>query len=137
MHKKEAIEKARQDVRARAVQAIKAKVAKLERAIDIVNEIPFGVPVHIVYANCSVGESNGPTTRQDNELVVTITSLSGSEVICILLAWEKPWWEARKIGVALDLTKVKIWKPFDKNDAGLYINWFQLTEEFKKLAFGK
>lgn len=125
------------DVRARAVQAIKAKVAKLERAIGIVNGIPFGVPIHIVYEGCSVGEGNGPTTRQDNELVVTVKKLLRLEFICDLMALEKPWWKTKKIPIAVELTKVKDWKPFDKNDAGLYINWFELTEEFKKLAFRK
>jgi len=125
------------DVRARAVQAIKAKVAKLERAMGMVNEIPFGVPVHIVHENCSVGESNGPTTRQVNEVVATVESVTGSEIVCNLLAWEKAWWAARKMGLAIDLKNVSSWKFFDKNDAGLYMNWYHLSEEFKKLAYGK
>jgi hypothetical protein len=69
-----------------------------------------------------------------------IKNISGSELMCDLLAWEKPWWEAIKqqdTGVCIVLTKVKNWEFFNKNDAGLYVNWFFLTEEFKKLAFGK
>lgn len=126
-----------QDMRARAVQAIKTKIAKYKRSISIVNEVPFGVPIHIVYESCSVGEGDGPTTRQDNELVVTVRKLLRLEFICDLLALEKPWWKTKKIPIAVELTKIKSWKLFNKNDAGLYINWFRLTEEFKKLAFGK
>lgn len=125
------------DVRARSIQAIKAKIAELERAIGIVNEIPFDVPVHIVHENCSVGESNGPTTRQVNEIVAIVENVTGSEVVFNLLAWEKPWWAANKITLAIDIEDISSWKLFDKNDAGLYMNWYHLTEEFKQLAFGK
>ena len=122
-----------------AIKSIKARIDELHRAVNIIKRLPVHVPVHIVYEDCTVGEGNGPipTTRQDNEMVIKANKFISSEIMCDVLAVEKPWWKAKEFIVSIEFTKIKSWKPFDKNDAGLYVNWSLLSEEFKKIAFGK
>jgi len=137
----------RRDGRTRAIEYYEKKVKEHLTALEIIKSIPMNKVLHITTRQCLLQDltSYKKVGKVAGGKVVIPLTWNGDSIRCQVLAVEHLCYDSRAI-----LEKVKRgddckdpirfleflnWKEFNKNDAGLYVNWVAITPEFKRIAF--
>lgn len=135
-------------LRYQAILAYERKITEHQHALDTIKSIPTDKMLHIVRPTFTVEIRNvrpTHTTWIDGGWIVIPRKWNLDSLRCHVLAIEYPGFDANKIvtdpnGTFLDAIRfldIRSWHLFNPNDAGLYVNWAALSEDFKRIAFNK
>ena len=130
--------------RAKAITYCEHKIMEHQRALETIKHIPTDKVLHVIRKiYCQTGSR---THRfEDCGTILIARSWNIDSLRCHILAVEKPSHAASRL-IAVDQVNqsiissvrfldFKTWKMFDKEDAGLYVNWAALSKDFKQLAY--
>jgi hypothetical protein len=135
------------DGRLKAIKSYEQKIAEHQRALDTIKRIPTDKVLHVIRPFLLTGpKTNRNTGYQDCGTILIPRVWNADSLRCHILAVEPTSYaadqliqaEARSESVVspVRFLDIKSWKLFDKQDAGLYVNWAALTRDFKSIAFG-
>jgi len=138
------------DHRRIATAAYEEKITRYAIGLGFLTEIPLRTVIHVIrptfmkFKNNKGGEDRCWVDAGHLLYPYTINLESfrcrvlGIEVVGHdaeqLLKYENA---GKAFSDALRILSIRSWKPFNKEDAGLYINWAALSEETKRLLYGK
>lgn len=138
------------DHRKIAIAEHERKIVEYTKAIGFIAEIPLNTVSYVVRPHYRIEKNKAGITScywaDSGDLIYPFRINLGS-FRCRILGIELPGPTADRLikyekentpyNDALKFLDIRSWKPFKPDDAGLYVNWAVLSEEFKQIAFGK
>jgi len=131
-----------------AILAYERKITEHQHALDMIKSIPTDKTLHIVrpvFTVERIDRNHAHTEWKDGGWIVIPRKWNLDSLRCHILAIEYPGFDANKIVTdsnktfldAIRFLDIRSWHLFNPNDAGLYVNWAALSEDFKHMVFGK
>jgi hypothetical protein len=133
------------DGRVAAIRNYEQKILDHQQALELIRDIRLDKILHIVYPTWSKECKNSVWSKSgyhDGGYIVIPRAWNVDSLRCQVLAIELPSHEADGITdhpdtvplKAVRFLSIRSWKLFNKEDAGLYVNW-TLTQDFKEIAY--
>jgi hypothetical protein len=137
---------AKRDGRLKAMSSYEQKIAEHQRALEVIKTIPLNKVLHItrpLYVQKNTNKRNQCWETHGTILIPRVWN--ADSIRCHILAVEPQSFAADQLNKfdarcesvvsAVRFLDIKSWKLFDKEDAGLYVNWAALSRDFKSIAF--
>jgi hypothetical protein len=128
------------------IKNFEEKIRKHQHALNVIKSIPLGKLLHIKASYCMCDKNGTITDWAEGGVVAFPTFWNSESIRCRVLAVENLSWFSKTLLDSetkgkkhIDIIRylnIFAWKLFKKDDAGLYVNWAVLSQEFKTLAFG-
>jgi len=138
------------DQRRTVIAAYEAKITKNITALGFLKEIPLNTVIHVIRATLMTYENDQGKKEHcwvDAGHLLYPFSINSESFRCRVLGVEIASWDATTLLnhnkdskfylEVLRFLSIRSWKLFNKEDAGLYVNWAALSEDFKHMVFGK